>query len=257
MLREHGARTDLPRRDRIEARRPSANFSQVVFLKGTNDWNQFSLLELIGSCYGLIYADVLTVPNIQGGTAASVWSGNAFRFPDLRRVVIHRPAADGRSWKPIPVDVEAILRSGDCSRDVWLEWGDVVEIPERDHLVNDIWLGPNPVDVVALAKCLSRKFIFKIQGVNTDVNVAPQYSSQPTVAYDSHVELQGATFRLRLVLDYSRLIRFSSDLSRVKITRRDAGTGKNREWILDCSEASRSPGLWLRDGDVIEVPERP
>jgi len=41
LLRQHGAVEDLPRLDRIEVRRPSANFSDVVFRKGTNDWNQF------------------------------------------------------------------------------------------------------------------------------------------------------------------------------------------------------------------------
>jgi len=46
-------------------------------------------------------------------------------------------------------------------------------------------------------------------------------------------------------------------------------TGKTNEWILDCSHISKTsangfrsypncgaPDLWLRDGDVIEVPEK-
>jgi hypothetical protein len=70
----------------------------------------------------------------------------------------------------------------------------------------------------------------------------------------------------------------SSDLSRVKVTRHDATTGKNHEWIVDCSDhqsqssllnpqvqytwqfamgnSQHSSDLWLRDGDVIEVPEK-
>jgi hypothetical protein len=48
----------------------------------------------------------------------------------------------------------------------------------------------------------------------------------------------------------------SSDLSHVKVTRRDPVTGKKSEWILDCSNSPSSPDLWLRDGDVIEVPEK-
>ncbi len=90
-----------------------------------------------------------------------------------------------------------------------------------------------------------------------------------------------------------KLLLSSSDLSRVKVSRRDPKTGKKREWILDCNPQSpsyglpgvgaiggnnprpvsppplpgvglfggnnppREPGLWLRDGDVIEVPEKP
>ena len=60
---------------------------------------------------------------------------------------------------------------------------------------------------------------------------------------------------LRSVLDQSKLIRFSSDLSRVKVTRRDPATSKTRDWVLDCS-GGNAPDFWLRDGDVIEVPEK-
>jgi hypothetical protein len=69
----------------------------------------------------------------------------------------------------------------------------------------------------------------------------------------------------------------SSDLSRVKVIRRDAKTGKTREWIVDCSppqspsngstffsfqltagaDSQPTSDLWLRDGDVIEVPQKP
>jgi hypothetical protein len=61
---------------------------------------------------------------------------------------------------------------------------------------------------------------------------------------------------LRPLLYSSGLIRFSSDLTRVKVTRQhDPASGKTREWILDCS-GDKFPDLWLRDGDVIEVPEK-
>jgi len=77
----------------------------------------------------------------------------------------------------------------------------------------------------------------------------------------------------------------SSDLSRVKVTRHDPKTGRDEVWMVDCTaphtttkanlfwfrngtalpvEMSRagndgisSTDLWLRDGDVIEVPEKP
>jgi hypothetical protein len=43
----------------------------------------------------------------------------------------------------------------------------------------------------------------------------------------------------------------------VKVTRRDPATGETQEWVLDCSDPNNAPDLWLRDGDVIEVPEKP
>ena len=59
---------------------------------------------------------------------------------------------------------------------------------------------------------------------------------------------------LRSVLDNSKLIRVSSDLSRVKVTRQDPLTKKTSEWTIDCTD--QTDNLWLRDGDLIEVPEK-
>jgi hypothetical protein len=56
-------------------------------------------------------------------------------------------------------------------------------------------------------------------------------------------------------LDNSKLVRVSSDLSRVKVTRADPATKKTTEWTVDCTNPKDSD-LWLRDGDVIEVPEK-
>jgi len=50
----------------------------------------------------------------------------------------------------------------------------------------------------------------------------------------------------------SKLFLPSSDLSRVKITRRDPVTGIKARMVLDCSDSKPAPDFWLRDGDVIE-----
>ena len=95
-------------------------------------------------------------------------------------------------------------------------------------------------------------------------------------------------FMLTAVLRGSGMLRASSDLSRVKVIRRDPATGKKREWIINCApspeaasavpgddsrtfaqrlqaitersrndgQSAAAPDLWLRDGDVIEVPEK-
>jgi hypothetical protein len=60
---------------------------------------------------------------------------------------------------------------------------------------------------------------------------------------------------LRSVLDQSKLLRASSDLTKVRVTRREPN-GKAISWVLDCSDPQTAPDLWLRDGDVIEVPEK-
>jgi len=64
-------------------------------------------------------------------------------------------------------------------------------------------------------------------------------------------------FWIRPVLLQSKLVLISSDLARVKVTRRDPATGQTREWVVDCSKGGESaPNLWLQDGDRIEVPEK-
>jgi hypothetical protein len=64
-------------------------------------------------------------------------------------------------------------------------------------------------------------------------------------------------FMLWPVLENSKLLLASSDLSRMVVKRRDAATGKMHEWTVDCSIPGLPPKFWLRNGDVIEVPEKP
>jgi hypothetical protein len=85
------------------------------------------------------------------------------------------------------------------------------------------------------------------------------------------------TFLLREVVQQANVLLLSSDLSRVKVTR----NGVDMQYDLDELEAraarrgggggggggggragglfgsnNNSPDLWLRDGDIIEIPER-
>jgi hypothetical protein len=61
---------------------------------------------------------------------------------------------------------------------------------------------------------------------------------------------------LRTTLDRSGWLRTSSDRSRVRVIRVDAATGVRQEWLVDCTGTYEAPGLWLRDGDRIEVPDK-
>jgi hypothetical protein len=66
-------------------------------------------------------------------------------------------------------------------------------------------------------------------------------------------------FRLKNVLTQANVVRVSSDLSRVKVKRADSKSGQTQELLFNLSEgAPYDPrtDLWLRDGDVIEVPEK-
>ena len=90
-----------------------------------------------------------------------------------------------------------------------------------------------------------------IKGKATKIILAPK------IEYKENVESFSpfASFWLKPVLMDSHLLLTSSDLSRVKVSRRDPKTGQKLEWVIDCS-GSKAPDLWLRAGDVIEVPEK-
>jgi hypothetical protein len=66
-----------------------------------------------------------------------------------------------------------------------------------------------------------------------------------------------APFMIKPALNESQLLLASSDLARIKLIRGDPTTGQKRELIVDCSPGAPAPTVWLRDGDVIEVPDKP
>lgn len=251
ILREHGALDNPPRFDRISVIRPSANYSDAVFQKGTNDWNRFSLLELIAAHYQFITTTLSGTGRHFKGPPN--WNG-CLAFPDFKHILIHRPTQGGKHWDDIRVDVAVMLETGDCSRNIWLRWGDQVEIPEADHPVSDTWAGFPVQEATNLIACLSRKVDIVIQGKTTEFTPPMKYDHE-FIFGQNVLERVWTSFMLRAVLDESRLVRFSSDLRRVHVRRKDAATHKDLEWTLDCSD-ERLPDFWLRDGDVIDVPEK-
>jgi len=255
LLRQHGAIDDLANTDRIEVRRPSANFSEVGFYKGTNDWNRFTLLELLGKCYGFVSTD----SRLESGptkVATDFWDGNKLRFPEFGKAKIHRAIDGGSVRQVIETDVRLLLESGDCSRDVGLEWGDWVEIPETDHPVNQNWTGLSTNEITTLFRCVSRSVMLIVKGTTNSLAIGPSWSPESIAFVTYPGSKREGRFMLNAVLRGSGLLRASSDLTRVKVTRPDPATGKTREWILDCMGAVTASDLWLRNGDVIEVPEK-
>ena len=275
ILRQHGALDDLPHLDQIGVRRSTIGFSETVFTKGAQDWNHFTLLELIAVHYKLLASS----PDMGGGGSygASALFGNArLSFPDLAHLHISRPSADLKSWQDQVVDLTPVVESGDSAKDVHLRWGDVVEVPEADHPLNEKWKGFSSAELANLKKCLTRKVEIIVKGQTTTITLAPKITglegdSDRGTAVIPQGPPQGGIhfpqyeptiytstpFWLLPVLLQSKLVLISSDLSRVKVIRRDPATGKTREWVVDCSKGGESaPAFWLQDGDRIEVPEK-
>jgi ankyrin repeat protein len=265
LLRAHGALDKLPDWDRITVSRPEANFSQPVFTRGTNDWNHFTLLELLYAKY---------------------WNRSTeLDFADLSHIVLARPSTSGAEIKRITVNLLNATNGLEVSRDIPLEFGDVVEIPERQHALSDRsgLLTGEEISVIQL-------YLQRHAG-----------EARLAVAGSKAIQLKLPEFRalIKDILNQTEaqaVLTSSSDLSRVKVTRRDVRTGKTMEWIVDCAPEKPRGGLglsggavsggvgvpaatagsfssrlnritsgaatasatdfWLRNGDVIEVPEK-
>jgi len=250
LLIQAGGLANLPKRDRIEVRRSSN--AGMTYTRGSHDWNHYSLLETIATSYGLLSQAQAGEWRATTDIRQNIWSG--FRFPDFKKITIYRRANNSTQQTGINVNVEDILNTGNCSHDVRLEWGDIVEIPEADHPVDERWPGLSDQEAASLIKCVSRQVTIKIKGESTALKLEPELKASPRISTENWA-LTHASFMLRSVLDNSKLIRVSSDLSRVKVARQDPITKKTMEWTIDCTEPSQAD-LWLRDGDVIEVPEK-
>ncbi len=264
LLRQHGALDVLPDWDRITVSRPSANFSAPILFKGTNDWNQFTLFDLLGVQYKLLTASPGGTSRVRSAPYSDSTSDNWLSFPDFSRIIIHRPPTNGTNWTELKINLARAFDSGDCAGDVPLQFGDVVEIPEADHVINEPWRGLSTNALFTLKNCLARHLQITVNGRTTNIIVAPQIKMTPNFVY--RVEQGPITlvslltfepFMIWPVLDDSKLLLASSDLSRVTVKRHDTATGKTREWTVDCSNPNSPPAFWLRDGDVIDVPEKP
>jgi hypothetical protein len=248
LLHKHGALENLPNWDRIEVASASAQSPTPVFWKGTNSWNRFTLLQTILSYYvkGYEYGRPEQPHNkpFPGAVRSPKEPANTVAFPDLTRVVIVRPNHGSTNATRITVNLLNSTNGIDCSKDVPLEFGDMVEIPQRDHSLGEaaVRLTGGQVDSI-------------VNYLNWDVQliVRDQKAELPLEPFGDASTI-GAVLRQTAA---QQLILSSSDLSRVKVSRNDPKTGEKHEWILDCGNPSLSPDLWLRDGDVIELPEKP
>ncbi len=289
LLRKAGADENLQRLSIIGVSR--GDFEQNLFFRGTNSYNRYTLYELLKVLYG--------------PEGSAINNRLPLHFPDFSRMKISRLVQGGGTME-VNVNLAPAFDSGDCSMDRWLEWGDIVEIPEQDHLVNETWPGLAVEVRNTLEKCLTRsvEIVIKDQSfkvilkpgvlglpavpnfqkrlaeiVNKAQNppaagqlppnpgirpplVAPTFQERlakitnntgTTPATTMQTPITLISFDLQSVVRGANVLRASSDLSRVKIRRTDPSTKK----VIELVGPLDTFNLWLRDGDVIEIPEKP
>ena len=245
LLRQHGALDNPPHWNLIEVNRLSGRNPKIVYSKGTNDWNHFTLMETILNYY---VAGGHPQPQVPGFWPLGQWpiyQQNTMPFPDFAHIVIVRPSHHSTNESRINVNLIDSTNGIDCAKNVPLEYGDMVEIPEREHSLGDPPKTLTEAQAATLLDCLT--------------------GHAQLIVHDQKVELAlnpfGAAAALFNVLhqpEAQKIILSSSDLSRVKVTRAEAKTGEKLEWMLDCTHplSDESLDLHLRDGDLIEIPEK-
>ena len=251
LLEQRGARDDLRRLSALSTSRNQED-RRGWFFKGTNDWNHFTLLELIA----------LVNPRRDINSSQTPY----LAFPDLTRIAISRIDPKTAKTEDIRLDLATTLANGDCAKDVPLQWGDVVDIPEQDHFVNATWDRFSDIYYNALQKCLERTVRVTVKGQSTNVVLTPFRESKGSARMpggSNPYEPRMASFRLNSFLRTSGLLLSSSDVTRVKVKRTDPATKQVRERVFDLNQIQYQTqrgddmnDLWLRDGDVIEVPEK-
>ncbi|MGI8966009.1 MAG: ankyrin repeat domain-containing protein, partial [Limisphaerales bacterium] len=241
LLIKNGADENQERRAQISVTRDGKP-RYPIFNKGTNSWNRFSLLETFGAAY-------IANSQINGFPA---FPTSAFPFPSLTKVKIHRLEANGE--REIPIDLEAILKSGDCAKDMWLEWGDVIEFPEADHKINESWKGFPKELLEIFPKCLARQVSISVKDEPNSIALAPILQPAAYKPEGETAKFAATDFNpwLNNVVSNSGLLRTSSDKTRVKVKRVNPATKQTQEMIFNLEKNEPQNNLWLRDGDVIE-----
>lgn len=150
----------------------------------------------------------------------------------------------------------------DCARDVPVQFGDVIEIPEAVHALNANT--PNPVrEMEVFAMSFSERL--KVSAPN----MSPYRTTAECLQKSVQLVVAGATTTFKVnswkegflsqtlaKTEARSALRSSSDLSRVTVTRKSGNSAKPVIFTVDVSDSSKShDDLWLQEGDGIEVPE--
>jgi ankyrin repeat protein len=235
LLRQRGAVEDLPDFSSIRITRAGYPQSWGVFQADTNRLNHFTVMETIQNFYG---------------DQARNFANTPLRFPDFSRVKILKPVP-GKPGERKGITLNLLTSSDqfDCTKDVTLDFGDVLEIPEREHPLSELPVGLTQAQKDELSVCLTRHVTFRVKGQPTEITLNGTTSG----TYLSAALSLGAV---------QKILRSSSDFANITVKRLIAGTGHAKDIPQSVLPFwnKREPlqnDLWLREGDVVEVPDKP
>ncbi|MEY2409153.1 MAG: hypothetical protein QOF48_1823, partial [Verrucomicrobiota bacterium] len=211
VLRQHGAKDEQldlePDPESIRVWRKGMTFGRVIFVRDKAGQNRFTLMEAILNFYGARWEPAILAPraavapraeparpirNLSPGipppylpavgNPAASWVSpppsydplNEIPFPDLTRIRILRLVDPAKNEKKI-IAVNFINAAGIvlCDKDVLLEFGDIIEIPEREYRLDEGRVGMSSDQSHQFAECLPRRVEVTVKGKPTEVVLFP------------------------------------------------------------------------------------
>jgi ankyrin repeat protein len=284
-LREHGANENLQRLSAIDFTQPSWTSPGIkVFYRGTNDYNRYTLFELLAAVFNgnnrPSFPDLarVTIERLEGTNAKpkeiAVDLEQIFRANDCAKDMwlewgdrVSFPELDhplNESWAGLSTNVVDLLTR--ClTRRVRIV---VKQETNTVKLVENVSNGASPRFQPGLGMPVPSSF-----QVTFGNPVGSAFGNPVVSSSTEKPEKVLNSFRLKDVVYGANVLRASSDPTRVRVSRIDSATGKTHVWTIDLTKIAMSnevsagpPGysaklwnqhdLWLRDGDVIEIPER-
>lgn len=198
--------------------------AKCIFTKDRQGFNRFSLVDAL---------DRAKIPDC-----------------DLTQIIIHRlPKDAGKMGEEIRVNLVDEDREIDPEKNVFLAFGDVVEVPKRVLTPAETGPGIHQNPYGGFGRCLSRTVTFKTGSKKKEFTLTACFLDDALQRKDIREFLPAAT-----------------DFSRVRISRVDPVTNEKVQYIekIQFGEVSsgfkpaRPPGydqVWLLDRDLIEVPD--
>lgn len=194
MLISHGAIDDLARSEYITATRkhkdtPSKNIKERIFRKSFHSRNRFTLSGFMHIAISCTWKTGITPNN------------NPFKFPDLTSITITR-RKDGKESSET-INFLDHLRP-DSAKPIWLEWGDIIEIPERAHPVSESWRNMDKLIWIRLNEKLHRHVKFQINGMTHEFALMPSIKEpNDYMGYVNSHEMVALRKNLNLSEDFS------------------------------------------------------
>lgn len=257
MLRKSGANENYKRSSSISYQGADSTTQISVFKTSGHPKNDYTLSDLLILVYG-DYPRRRMAPG-SNNRIESVGKYSPVAFPDFSKIRINRLMKDGTT-NFVQVDFAAILESGDRTKTPHLVWGDIVEIPQMDHKVTDIWPGLDEKTRLQFGLLTYRNIKINVKGQVTDFTLLPRFTGTRSTLFETNLtgkisERIVTSFTISDVISEANVLLASSDTRYTKVHRAGGEDGGQSVFYVNL-HSDPYCDLLLQNGDQITIPEK-